>query len=97
MNESNTLLEMNNTLKRCEENMNKIIVGLYGSLDEPGTGFIHETNASLSDLKTKVGDLITERTCRKDSNKWTLRMVLGTLFATIITIIKVFFFDRTGN
>jgi hypothetical protein len=97
MNESNALLEMNNTLKSCEENMNKIIVGLYGSLDEPGAGFIHKTNASLTDLNMKVSDLINDRTCRKENNKWTFRMVLGSLFATIIAIIKAFFFDKTGN
>ena len=82
-------------VSEINEKLNKIIDGLYGTFDEPGSGFITKTNTSLRDLDSKVLHIIEEKEKKCDNSKWTFRMVLTALFAAVIAVIKSFFYNGT--
>lgn len=82
-----------NTLHEIDGKINKVIEGLYGSLNEPGRGFINDTNMSLKDLSIKVDTLLEDKCNRKDNTKWTLRTAMAAIIAATTAIIKSFFFN----
>lgn len=90
-----TISDVHKEMTSCSIKVDKIITGLYGSLDDPGTGFINETKTDLKSLNGKVKVLLDERTERKKDKKWTLRTAMAAFIGTLIAIIKSFFFS--GN
>lgn len=90
-----TIADVHKTMTNCSLKVDKVIVGLYGSLDEPGSGFINETKTDLKSLNGKVKILLDERKERKDDKKWTLRAAISAVVGTVVALVKTFFFN--GN
>ena len=84
----------NEILEKINEKLDKVIIGLYGSLDQPGSGFIATCHKNMMEMGGKVGDLVSESDAYKDNKRWAFRTSAGAIIVSIVAMIKAFFFDK---
>lgn len=73
----------------------KIIVGLYGPLDQPGVGFINKVMSALEDLKNQMCEVkkyIQEQKDQDKANKAVktsaILAALSAFFAAVVNLLK---------
>lgn len=79
MDVENEIKNLKERVEKVEENVNKMITGLYGSLDNPDEGFIHKVNSDTAEIKTNV----------KDMKKANTRLMWTIIGATVVVIVKM--------
>ena len=71
-----TIKNVYNKLGETNTKLDKVIIGLYGQLDDPGSGFITKTNDRLNTLEEF-----------KTARKWLFKTILGTIIIAVVGIL----------
>ena len=58
----------------CDQKVSRMLDGLYGAIDKPGSGFIADTNKRLNNLEGK-----------KEARVWLVRTIIGTILVFFVT------------
>lgn len=89
-----TLDEVYKKIEECQADVTKMITGLYGGLEAPGTGFIPQTNNKVASIERKVNVLLQEKIEKKKDSQWTVSTLIAAVVA-VFAFVKAFFFP--GN
>lgn len=89
-----TISDVYKKIEDCQKDVNKMIAGLYGGLDAPGTGFISNTDSRLDGIERKLTVIFDENAQKNNKNQWTITTLISGTVA-IFAFVKAFFFP--GN
>ena len=89
-----TLSEVLTKVTECQKDVNRMIIGFYGDLTEPGSGFAAETKTNIADIKSTVDVILGDKIEKKKDNQWSMQtMITGAV--AVFAFVKSFFFS--GN
>jgi len=78
----------------CQKDVNRMIIGFYGDLTKPGSGFAAETKSDISEIKRKISVLLEDKIEKKKDRQWSIPVLISGVVA-IFAFVKSFFFP--GN
>jgi len=89
-----TIAEVSCQVDRIEKNVNRMIIGMYGSLDDTDSGFIHQIKQQCETHRTITQELLKDKQTRANDANFAKKTSFTAMVGVVIAMIKAFFFDN---